>query len=76
MVILDPDFPNIVWSFDYRGWQLEIDQSEEDGFVFYSVWANYVDGAAVAVPFASTRRDAIQRGKDYVDARFRARDVR
>ncbi|MGF1515485.1 MAG: hypothetical protein ACFB5Z_17545 [Elainellaceae cyanobacterium] len=72
MIILDPDFPHVVWSFSYRGWQLEIDQSEEDGFVFYSVWANYIDGSAVAVPFAPSRQAAIQRGKAYVDARFRA----
>jgi len=74
MIILDPDFPNVVWSFSYRGWQLEIDQSVEDGVTCYAVWANYADGSAVAVPCASSRRSAIQQGKAYVDARCRAEE--
>ena len=62
-----PDFPHIIWSFTYRGWRLEVDQTEDDGQILYSVWANYDQGCAVAVPCALTREDAIKRGKNYVD---------
>ena len=70
-MMLNPDFPHIIWSFTYRGWRLDVDQSEENGQIFYSVWANYKMGCAVAVPCALTRTDAIKRAKKYVDARLR-----
>ncbi|MBE7384796.1 MAG: hypothetical protein F6J95_025700 [Leptolyngbya sp. SIO1E4] len=66
----NPNFPQIIWSFTYRGWQLEVEQSEEDGQVLYAVWANHDAGCAVAVPCAFTREDAIKRAKKYVDARL------
>jgi len=69
--MLNPDFPRIIWSFTYREWRLDVDQSEENGQIFYSVWANYEMGCAVAVPCALTRTDAIRRAKKYVDARLR-----
>ncbi|MEB3213288.1 MAG: hypothetical protein VKL39_18205 [Leptolyngbyaceae bacterium] len=69
-MILNPDFPHIIWSFTYRGWQLEVDQSEDNGQVMYAVWANHEKGCAVAVPFASTQADAIKKAKQYVDARI------
>lgn len=70
MVILDPDYPHIVWSFDYRGWRLEVDCAEEDGQVVYSVWANHANGCAIAVPRALTQAAAIRCGKQYVDQRL------
>lgn len=68
-MILDPDFPHIVLSFRYRGWQLELDQSEVDGDTVYAVWANHAQGYAIAVPCALTRAEAIRRAKRYVDTR-------
>lgn len=69
-MILNPDFPHIIWSFTYRDWRLEIDQSEDNGQIFYSVWANYKMGCAIAVPCALSRTEAIKRAKKYVDARL------
>ncbi|MCM1984824.1 hypothetical protein [Lyngbya confervoides] len=69
-MILDPDFPHIIWSFTYRGWRLEVDQSEDNGQVLYAVWAIHEKGCAVAVPCALTQSDAIKRAKRYVDARL------
>ncbi|NJN21936.1 MAG: hypothetical protein HC812_13060 [Leptolyngbya sp. RL_3_1] len=69
-MILNPDYPHIVRSFTYRGWRLEVDQSEEEGQVLYAVWANYEAGCAIAVPCAFTQAEAIKRAKRYVDARM------
>ncbi len=71
-MILNPDFPHIVWSFPYRGWRLEVDRSENDGQVVYAVWANHEGGTAIAVPCALTREEAIKRAKHYVDSRISA----
>lgn len=70
MVILNPDYPHIVWSFMYRGWRLQIDCTEEAGQTAYAVWANHETGCAIAVPWAATQEDAIRRGKRYVDRRL------
>ena len=75
-MILNPDFPHIVWSFTYRGWQLEVDQSEEDDQVLYAVWANHKAGCAVAVPCAFTQAEAIKRAKRYVDARINTPSIK
>lgn len=75
-MILNPDFPHIIWSFTYREWRLEIDQSEDDGQVVYAVWANHENGCAVAVPCALTREEAIKRAKKYVDARIKTGSMR
>ena len=69
--MLNPNFPHIIWSFTYRGWRLEVDQSEDDGQIVYSVWANYNVGCAVAVPLALSQTEAIKRAKQYVDGRLR-----
>jgi len=69
-MILNPDYPHILWSFIYRGWRLEVDHSEEEGQVLYAVWANHEAGCAVAVPCALTQAEAIKRAKRYVDARM------
>jgi len=75
-MILNPDYPHIVWSFTYRGWRLEVDQSEEDGQVLYAVWANHEAGCAIAVPCALTQAEAIKRAKRYVDARMNTSAVK
>ena len=75
MIFSDPDFPHVIWSFAYRGWQLEVDQSEDDGQILYAVWANHTTGCAVAVPAALTREEAIKRAKKYVDSRMKISSV-
>ncbi len=68
-MILNPDYPQIIWSFEYRGWRLELDRTEEDGQEVYAVWANHESGCAIAVPRALTKEDAIRRGKQYIERR-------
>ncbi len=65
-----PDYPRIILSFTYRGWKLEIDQSEIEGKVMYAVWANDAKSSVVAVPYAPTRAIAIRRAKQWADRRF------
>ncbi|NJK36383.1 MAG: hypothetical protein HC825_08370 [Oscillatoriales cyanobacterium RM1_1_9] len=72
MVLSNPDYPHVIWSFSYRGWQLEIDQSELNGQRLYSVWANHSTGCAVAVPWALTREEAVKQAKRYVDRRLQS----
>ncbi|MGB3300412.1 MAG: hypothetical protein WBA76_19285 [Phormidesmis sp.] len=69
MLTLMPDYPHIVLSFTYRGWKLELDQSDLDGEIIYSVWANDDRSSIVAVPCAPSRTAAIKRAKQWVDRR-------
>ncbi len=62
-----PDYPKITLSFDYRGWKIELDQSEEDGQIAYAAWANNANSSVVAVPYAASQKLAIQRAKRWVD---------
>jgi len=71
MYFSSPDFPHIIWSFTYRGWRLEVDQSKADGQILYAVWANHDAGCAVAVPCALTREEAVKQAKHYVDSRMK-----
>ncbi|PZO55224.1 MAG: hypothetical protein DCF15_10940 [Phormidesmis priestleyi] len=67
-----PDYPKIVLSFEYRGWKIELDQSEEDGQIIYAVWANDDKSSAVAVPYAASQKLAIRYAKQWVDRRLSA----
>ncbi|MEM9006603.1 MAG: hypothetical protein AAGE59_24135 [Cyanobacteria bacterium P01_F01_bin.86] len=69
-MIIEPDYPNVVWAFPYRGLTIEIEQSTLDNHRIYAAWVEYASGSAVAVPKAWTREDAIQRAKRWVDRRF------
>jgi hypothetical protein len=65
-----PDYLDIVLSFEYRGWRLQLDQSEWNGQTIYSVWADCQLATAVAIPCAYSRSEAIKRAKKWVDARI------
>lgn len=69
MLTFTPDYPHIVLSFSYRGWKLELDQSNSDGETTYTVWANDDRSSVVAVPCALSRTAAIKRAKQWVDCR-------
>lgn len=69
-MILDADYPNIVLSFTYRSFNLQVDQSEWQNETVYAVWADYAGGCAVAVPCANSRAEAIHRAKQWVDHRL------
>jgi len=68
-MIIDADYPNIVLSFTYQNFVMQVDQSEWQGQTVYSVWANHAGGCAVAVPCADSRAEAIHRAKQWVDRR-------
>ncbi|MEM1368572.1 MAG: hypothetical protein AAGG02_11255 [Cyanobacteria bacterium P01_H01_bin.15] len=70
MAMFELDYPEIVMAFQYRGWQIELDRTEDLGVEVFSVWANNERGSAVAVPFAMTRKDAIKKAKRWVDGRL------
>ncbi len=67
MAVLHPDFPQIVLSFSYRGWQLEIEQSSLTEQTIFGVWAHHGTSCAVAVPCAYSRPEAIRRAKQDFD---------
>lgn len=64
------DYLNIVLSFYYRGFCVELDCKEEQGQEIYSVWVNHQKGCVVAVPCALTRKEAIRRAKQWIDHRL------
>ncbi|TVP64554.1 MAG: hypothetical protein EA342_16035 [Leptolyngbya sp. LCM1.Bin17] len=72
MAFSDPHYPKIVLSFTYRGFRLDLDQSDHDGLPIFSVWANHDQGCAVAVPGVVSRSEAIYKAKQWVDQRLRS----
>ncbi|MEM8505304.1 MAG: hypothetical protein AAF716_19390 [Cyanobacteria bacterium P01_D01_bin.1] len=70
MTALRPNYPNITFSFDYRGWKIELDRSEDNGQIAYSAWANNVTSSVVAVPYAASQKQAIRQAKRWVDGRL------
>lgn len=69
-MIFEPDYPQVVFAFPYRGVRVEITRCEEEGVGLYSAWVNYAQGSAVAVPKAYSRNDAIRRARRWVDQSF------
>ena len=69
MLFADPDYPQVVMAFVYRGFRLELDQSEENGVPMFAVWATHDQGCAVAVAGVVSRREAIYKAKRWVDQR-------
>lgn len=68
------DYLQIVISFTYKGWKITLDQGELDGQIIYSAWADNEQCSAVAVPYAPSRRVAIQRAKQWIDRRLTSTD--
>lgn len=71
MLFSDPDYPQVVMSFTYRGVRLDLDQSDDQGLTLFSVWATHSHGYAVAVPGVYSRREAIYKAKRWVDQRLK-----
>ena len=67
--MIEADFPHIILTFEYKGWKVEIDQGKMNGVATYTAWANYKLGCAVAVPYASSRKEAVRRVKQWIDHR-------
>ncbi|HEY9764373.1 MAG TPA: hypothetical protein V6D07_17735 [Trichocoleus sp.] len=66
-MIETPDYPHIVMTFTYRGFKVEIDQSEDNGQVVYAAWANHDWGCAIAVPCAYSRNEVVWKAKQWCD---------
>ena len=66
-MISDPDFPNVVLAFPYRGCRIEIDQGKTNGQITYAAWIDYPQGFAMAVPFAFSRGEALRKARRWVD---------
>ena len=69
-MISDPDYPNVVLAFVYRNFKIKIARDTWQGEDFYTAWADYDFGSAVAVPFAFTSKLAIRDAKRWVDRRI------
>lgn len=69
-MIIEPDYPHVVFAFPYRGLTIQIERSTLDDYSVYAAWVNYDLGSAMAVPKAWTRADAVQRAKQWVDRKF------
>lgn len=67
---MQPNYPQIILSFVYRGCKVQIDRDEVDGFCSYAAWVNHDGGCAVAVPSAITTKDAIRRAKCWIDRKY------
>ena len=63
----DPDYPNVILSFVYRGFTIQIAKDQWEKQDIYTAWANYDLGSAVAVPCAITSKLAIRNAKRWVD---------
>jgi hypothetical protein len=70
MVFSEPDYPHVMMTFTYRGFQLAIERSEENGLTVFSVWADHDWGTAIAVPCVFNRREAIYKARQWVDQRL------
>ncbi|NEQ33102.1 MAG: hypothetical protein F6K04_19240 [Leptolyngbya sp. SIO4C5] len=68
--MLEPDYPHIVFAFDYRGFRIAIDESDFDGQPLYAAWVDYAWGSAVAVRGVFSRREAIYKARRWVDRRI------
>ncbi|HEY9877030.1 MAG TPA: hypothetical protein V6D29_01180 [Leptolyngbyaceae cyanobacterium] len=66
-MIETPDYPHIVMTFMYRGFKVEIDQSEDNGQTVYAAWANHDRGCAIAVPCAYSRNEVVWKAKQWCD---------
>lgn len=68
----NPDHPNIILSFTYRGMKVEIDQGDFEGQPIYAAWVSHAYGSAVAVPCVLNRTEAVRKAKRWVDRRLRS----
>ncbi len=69
--MIDPHYPHIILSFIYHGFVVEIEQDQFKNQAIYAVWVNSEQGCAVAVPYASTRTEAIRKAKGWIHRRLK-----
>ncbi|WP_036484474.1 hypothetical protein [Myxosarcina sp. GI1] len=71
---IDPDYPNVILTFTYRGFDIQVSRDKWQEKYIYSAWANYELGSALAVPGAVTTKLAIRNAKHWVDRRISLSD--
>jgi len=71
-IIIDPDYPKKIFSFTYRGFDIEIDidDKEEGEAITYAAWVGHHYGWAIATPAVNSRSKAIQIAKQWVDRKI------
>ena len=70
MIIPEPHYPHIMFSFPYRGYRIQIEQDMFRGERIYAAWIDHDYGSALADPFAVTREEAVREAKRWVDQRL------
>ncbi len=68
--MIDPDYPDVVLAFVYRDFKIKIARDQWQGEDYFTAWADYSLGSAVAVPYAMTTKLAIRNAKRWVDRRM------
>ncbi|MGV2829166.1 hypothetical protein [Myxosarcina sp. GI1(2024)] len=68
--LIDPDYPNAILTFTYRGFNIQVSRDRWEGRYIYTAWANHPLGSAVAVPCAVNTKLAIRNAKRWVDRRM------
>ncbi|MGD1919924.1 MAG: hypothetical protein ACFCAD_14160 [Pleurocapsa sp.] len=67
-MMIEPNYPQIILSFAYRGCKVEIDRDElNEGHCIYAAWVNHDRGCAIAVINAVTIIDAVRQAKQWID---------
>ena len=65
-----PHYSKAIWTFTYRGLKIEITTDIHHEEKIYSAWVIHATGSAVAVPRAQTKKIAIIRAKQWIEAHF------
>ena len=68
--MIDPDYPNVILSFMYHDFKIQITVDKWQDEDFYTAWADYSLGSAVAVPYAINTKLAVRNAKRWVDRRI------
>ncbi|MEO1428442.1 MAG: hypothetical protein AAFS12_09320 [Cyanobacteria bacterium J06632_19] len=68
--MIEPHYPKIMMSFEYRECKIQIERDTFHKQNIYAAWVNYDRGCAIAVPYALTPAEAIQKSKQWIDKRL------
>ena len=68
--MIEPHVPQIIMSFTYRDYKIQIERDKFNKQDIYAAWVNYDKGCAIAVPYAATATEAVRKSKQWIDKRF------
>ncbi|NEQ98163.1 MAG: hypothetical protein F6K30_15835 [Cyanothece sp. SIO2G6] len=69
-MVADPHYLDVILSFIYRGYRVQIAQDTFDGYPIFAAWIDHQWGSAIAVPCELTRTIAVRKAKRWVDQRL------